>query len=134
MLKEEFDTLVPRTGGLSRRTLVQGALGSGFAASVLPVRAQTVVKTDSAGLTAGEVTIPVGDFKMPAYRAAPAGRGARGAGRVVARLCGAAVAAVGDRQTPPWAEIDAEHAGLASFDVDSYMAHTVEFHSPRIVT
>ena len=74
MLKEEFDTLVPPTGGLSRRTLVQGALGSGFAASVLPVRAQTVVKTDSAGLTAGEVTIPVGDFKMPAYRAAPAGR------------------------------------------------------------
>ena len=74
MLKEDLDTLVPPTGGLSRRTLVRGALGSGFAASVLPVMAQTAVKTDSEGLTAGEVTIPVGNFKMPAYRAAPAGR------------------------------------------------------------
>ena len=50
------------------------SVGSGFAAAVLPVMAQTVVKTDSAGLVAGEVTIPVGDFKMPAYRAAPANR------------------------------------------------------------
>jgi carboxymethylenebutenolidase len=74
VLKEDLDTLVPPTGGLSRRTLVRGALGSGFAASVLPVMAQTAVKTDSDGLTAGEVTIPVGNFKMPAYRAAPAGR------------------------------------------------------------
>ena len=41
---------------------------------MLPVVAQTTVKTDSSGLTAGEVTIPVGDFKMPAYRAAPAGK------------------------------------------------------------
>jgi carboxymethylenebutenolidase len=49
-------------------------VGSGFAAAVLPVVAQTTVKTDSNGLTAGEVTIPVGDFKMPAYRAAPAGK------------------------------------------------------------
>ena len=36
--------------------------------------AQTVIKTDSDGLLVGEVTIPVGDFKMPAYRAAPAGK------------------------------------------------------------
>jgi carboxymethylenebutenolidase len=36
-----------------------------------------VIKTDSQGLDAGEVTIPVGDFKMPAYRAAPAGRTGR---------------------------------------------------------
>jgi carboxymethylenebutenolidase len=33
-----------------------------------------VVKTDATGLLAGEVMIPVGDFKMPAYRAAPAGK------------------------------------------------------------
>ena len=39
---------------------------------MLPVMAQTEVKTDTVGLIAGEVTIPVGDFKMPAYRAAPA--------------------------------------------------------------
>jgi carboxymethylenebutenolidase len=36
--------------------------------------AQTAIKTDAAGLVVGEVDIPVGDFKMPAYRAAPAGR------------------------------------------------------------
>jgi carboxymethylenebutenolidase len=73
MLTEEFDTLVPRRE-FSRRDFVRTSVGSGFAAAVLPVRAQTVVKTDSAGLVTGEVTIPVGDFKMPAYRAAPANR------------------------------------------------------------
>ena len=56
---------------VARRDFVSVAVGSGFAAAVLPVTAQTI-KTDSAGLTVGEVTIPVGDFKMPAYRAMPA--------------------------------------------------------------
>jgi carboxymethylenebutenolidase len=55
----------------ARRDFVRAAVGSGFAAAALPVTAQTV-KTDSAGLTAGEVTVMVGDFKMPAYRAMPA--------------------------------------------------------------
>lgn len=73
MLKEEFDTLVPERG-FSRRAFVRTSVGSGFAAAVLPVCAQTQVKTDTAGLVAGEVTIPVGGFKMPAYRAAPAGK------------------------------------------------------------
>jgi len=73
MLKEEFDTLVP-TGGLSRRGFTRTALGAGFAAATLPVTAQTVIKTDTAGLVAGEVDIPVGAFKLPAYRAAPAGK------------------------------------------------------------
>jgi carboxymethylenebutenolidase len=68
MLKDEFDTLVPGRSALTRRSLI----GSGFAAAALPIAAQTVVKTDSSGLVVGEVTIPVGDFKMPAYRAAPA--------------------------------------------------------------
>ncbi len=58
---------------LNRRDFVRTAVGTGFAASVLPVGAQTI-KTDSSGLTFGEVTITVGDFKMPAYRAAPAGK------------------------------------------------------------
>ena len=58
---------------LTRRDFVCTAVGSGFAAAVLPVGAQTI-KTDSSDLTVGEVTIMVGDFKMPAYRAAPAGQ------------------------------------------------------------
>ena len=57
----------------SRRDFVRAAVGTGFAAAVLPVTAQTI-KTDSAGLTVGEVTIMSGDFKMPAYRAMPAGK------------------------------------------------------------
>ena len=76
MLPEDFNSLVPAQN-FSRRgfvgTAVGASVGVGFAASVLPVSAQTI-KTDSIGLTAGEVTIMVGDFKMAAYRAAPAGK------------------------------------------------------------
>jgi carboxymethylenebutenolidase len=58
---------------VSRRDFVRAAVGTGFASAVLPVTAQTI-KTDSAGLTVGEVTVMVGDFKMPVYRAQPAGK------------------------------------------------------------
>ena len=68
----EFDRLTDKLD-VNRREFVRTAVGSGFAAAVLPVGAQTV-KTDSSGLTVGEVTVMVGDFKMPAYRAAPAGK------------------------------------------------------------
>ncbi|WP_395699209.1 dienelactone hydrolase family protein [Aquabacterium sp.] len=73
MLQQDLDSLVP-SRDFSRRGFVRGGLGVGFAAAVLPIAAQTVVKTDAEGLLVGEVTIPVGDFKMPAYRAAPAGK------------------------------------------------------------
>lgn len=56
----------------SRRDFVQGAVGVGFAAAVLPVGAQTIL-TDTRGLVAGPVSIRVGDFDMPAYQARPAG-------------------------------------------------------------
>ena len=80
MLINDFNSLVPPQN-VSRRGFVGTAVGAGvgvgvgvgFAAAVLPVSAQTI-KTDSTGLTAGEVTIMVGDFKMAAYRAAPAGK------------------------------------------------------------
>jgi carboxymethylenebutenolidase len=72
MSQQDLDSLVP-SRDFSRREFVRGSLGTGFAAAVLPVMAQTVVKTDAQGLEVGEVTIPVGDFRMPAYRAAPAG-------------------------------------------------------------
>ncbi len=66
-----------RARELTRRDFARAAVGAGvgvgFAAAVVPVTAQTI-KTDTAGLTVGEVTIPVGDFKMPAYRAMPAGK------------------------------------------------------------
>ena len=59
---------------LERRDFVRASLGSGFAAAVLPVTAQTQVSTGSAGLLVGEVTIKVGEFQLPAYRAAPLGK------------------------------------------------------------
>jgi carboxymethylenebutenolidase len=47
------------------------SLAAGFAMAVRPVSAQTIT-TDTSGLVAGEVKIPVGDGEMPAYRAMPA--------------------------------------------------------------
>ena len=72
MLQEDLDSLTP-SRDFNRRDFVRTSVGTGFAAAVLPVMAQSVIKTDANGLVAGEVMIPVGDFKLPAYRAAPAG-------------------------------------------------------------
>jgi carboxymethylenebutenolidase len=54
--QQEIDSLVPARGPYTRRDVMRSAVGTGFAAAVLPVMAQTVIKTDSTGLTAGEVT------------------------------------------------------------------------------
>jgi len=72
VLTPEVDSLVPGQA-FTRRGFVKTALGSAFAAAALPVMAQAI-KTDFAGLNAGEVTIPSGGFSMPAYRAQPEGR------------------------------------------------------------
>lgn len=53
-----------------RRQILVSALAAGFALAVRPISAQTIT-TDADGLTAGEVAIPVGDDKIPAYRAMP---------------------------------------------------------------
>lgn len=58
----------------TRRTALKLGLGAGYAAATLPIMAQTAIKTSAEGLTAGEVTIDVAGFKMPAYRAQPAGK------------------------------------------------------------
>jgi carboxymethylenebutenolidase len=46
-------------------------LPHGFAAAVRPITAATIT-TDAIGLNAGEVEIPTGDLRIPAYRAMPA--------------------------------------------------------------
>ncbi len=71
-LRDDLDSLTA-SRDFSRRDVVRTSVGSGFAAAVLPEAAQTLVKTDTTGLLAGEISIPMGDFKLPAYRAAPAG-------------------------------------------------------------
>lgn len=58
----------------SRRRALQLGLGVGYAAATLPVMAQTAIKTPADGLTVGEVMIDVAGYKMPAYRAQPAGK------------------------------------------------------------
>lgn len=62
--------LYPRMD-LSRRGFFVTSLATGFALSVTPVKATTIT-TDTDGLTAGEVKIPVADGEIPAYRAQPA--------------------------------------------------------------
>jgi carboxymethylenebutenolidase len=62
------------TREINRREFARTGVGVGFAAATLPITAQTEVRTDSAGLMVGEVMIPVGDFKLPAYRAQPEGK------------------------------------------------------------
>ena len=70
----DFDSLVPALP-CSRRQFIVSALGAGFALAVQPVAAQTLIRTDSAGLTAGEIKVPTADGEIPAYRAEPAGNG-----------------------------------------------------------
>ncbi len=72
LLEQEVSSQLPKTS-FTRRGFVVTALGSGFAAAVMPVSAQTIT-TDANGLDAGEVKIPVSDGQMPAYRAQPAGK------------------------------------------------------------
>lgn len=57
-----------------RRTALKAVLGAGYAAAAGPLMAQTAIRTPSDGLVTGEITYEVNGFKVPAYRAAPAGR------------------------------------------------------------
>ena len=67
MLRTEPDLLPKRRSGASTHA-------TGFAEAVQPVEAN-LVTTDTQGLEAGPIAIPVGDFEMPAYLAMPAGAG-----------------------------------------------------------
>ena len=76
-LQNDFDSLLPgqsTTQGATRRTALKAALGVGYAAAAAPLVAQTAIRTPSDGLVTGEVTYEVNGFKVPAYRAAPAGK------------------------------------------------------------
>jgi carboxymethylenebutenolidase len=68
-MNDDLLSLLPRTD-FSRREFVVTSLAAGFALAVQPVSAQTIT-TDTEGLEAGEVKIPVTDGEIPAYRAMP---------------------------------------------------------------
>lgn len=55
---------------VNRREFIVTKLTAGFALAVQPITAATIT-TDTAGLTAGEVKIPVTDGVIPGYRAMP---------------------------------------------------------------
>jgi carboxymethylenebutenolidase len=76
-LVQDGDSLVadsPFSDGVDRRDFLKVALGTGFAAATLPVAAQSVIKTDAAGLLAGTVNLNVGGQTVPVYRAQPEGK------------------------------------------------------------
>ena len=73
MLTPEVDSLIPHVP-FDRRGFIKAALGTGFAAAVLPVSAQTI-HTDSDGLEAGSIAVRGADGTLvPAYRAQPKGK------------------------------------------------------------
>ena len=76
-LRSDVHSLLPGRStevGATRRTALQAALGLGYAAAAAPLMAQTAITTPADGLDAGTVSYEVNGFKVPAYRAAPAGK------------------------------------------------------------
>jgi len=65
----DFASLFPERR-FRRRAFLVTSIGAGFALALQPVSAQTIT-TDSNGLIAGPVKVPVKDGEMPAYRAMP---------------------------------------------------------------
>jgi carboxymethylenebutenolidase len=72
MMREDLLALVTNKTTWTRRDFVASSVAAGFALAVQPVCAQTMITTDTQGLTAGEVKIPTKDGSIPAYRSMPA--------------------------------------------------------------
>lgn len=68
-MEEPLETF-PANRLFTRREFVVTALAAGFALAVRPAFGE-VITTEAAGLSAGEVKIPVAGGEMPAYRAMP---------------------------------------------------------------
>ncbi len=73
---QDTKSLLARVDLSRRGFVVAGTLATGFALAARPVVAQSVITTDTTGLTAGEVQIPVAGGQIPAYHAMPATGGA----------------------------------------------------------
>ena len=66
--------LAATAAGIDRREFLGVALGASFALAVQPVAAQSVINTDSIGLTAGTVIVHIDGQDVPVYRAQPEGK------------------------------------------------------------
>jgi carboxymethylenebutenolidase len=72
----EPEKWVPQMNRRDFVTLGAGAAAvTGFALAAGPVHAQTLIQTDSNGLTAGDVMIDTPNRQIPGYRAVPTGEG-----------------------------------------------------------
>jgi carboxymethylenebutenolidase len=69
----DFNSLLPPLQ-LNRRGFMVTALATGFTLAAGPLNAETIIRTDTEGLTAGDIMIPVGDGEIPGYRAMPKGK------------------------------------------------------------
>jgi len=75
MATSDLQSLLPNVPPENRREFLMSTLAVGFALAVRPIGAQTIT-TDTKGLAAGEVLIPMADGKMvPAYYARPSRSG-----------------------------------------------------------
>ena len=75
--KDEFNALLPGSSteaGSTRRTALKVALGAGYAATAMPIMAQTAIRTPDTGLASGEGIYDVDGFTVPFFYAAPAGK------------------------------------------------------------
>jgi carboxymethylenebutenolidase len=75
--RNDFNALLPgktTEAGATRRTALKTALGVGYAASVMPIMAQTAIRTPSTGLASGEAVYAVDGFMVPLFYAAPEGK------------------------------------------------------------
>lgn len=70
-VEREFLSLFPDPH-LDRRGFMRAGVGVGFAAAVSPIVAQTAIKTDADGLSAGSIDIKTAKDTIPGYRAKPA--------------------------------------------------------------
>ena len=70
-----FSEKIMNNISLSRREFFVTTVTAGFALAVQPIQAQTKITTDSNGLIAGAIKIPVKDGEIPAYRAMPDTKG-----------------------------------------------------------
>jgi carboxymethylenebutenolidase len=73
-LREDKKSLLPDASPVGQRGFMAGAsLATGYVIAAGPVQAQTAIRTDTQGLSAGMVNIRTGDGRqMPAYYARPA--------------------------------------------------------------
>ena len=76
-LKNEVNSLLPGRStedGATRRTALKAALGVGYAATAMPIMAQTAIKTPDTGLITGTPVYEVDNYPVPFFYAAPAGK------------------------------------------------------------